>query len=152
MQLYLEYWFTFFFIFPILEWILHYILHIFNNKTHIRRQRYVNNSWVGIVFNHDRPFINSVDFRKAFDEAIDDTSLINSFYPKDGAIDLTGPFNPFLGVTEQIEDRRTDDTQTVLDKLISQGFDYNDKDRLEWVDPSSGDRTNVEFTLIYKKN
>jgi len=44
MQLYLEYWFTFFFIFPILEWILHYILHIFNNKTHIRHHDIVTNN------------------------------------------------------------------------------------------------------------
>ena len=103
------------------------VVNTLKNKTHIKRQQYVQNSWVGIVFNHDRPFINSVDFRQAFDEAIDDTSLISAFYPRGGAIDLTGPFGPFLGVTEQIEDRRTDDPQTVLDKLIAQGFDYNEK-------------------------
>ena len=128
------------------------VVNTLNNKTHIRRQQYVHNSWVGIVFNHDRPFINSVDFRQAFDEAIDDTSLISAFYPRGGAIDLTGPFNPFLGVTEQIEDRRTDDPQTVLDKLIAQGFDYNEKKgQLQWIDPSSGERTTVELTLIYNK-
>ena len=30
MELYLEYWFTFFFIFPIAEWGLHYIMHKYN--------------------------------------------------------------------------------------------------------------------------
>ena len=96
------------------------VVNTLNNKTHIRRQQYVHNSWVGIIFNHDRPFINSVDFRKSFDEAIDDTSLISTYYPRGGAIDLTGPFNPFLGVTEQIEDRRTNDPQTVLEQFLSQ--------------------------------
>ena len=128
------------------------VVNTLNNKTHIRRQQYVHNSWVGIIFNHDRPFINSVDFRKSFDEAIDDTSLISTYYPRGGAIDLTGPFNPFLGVTEQIEDRRTNDPQTVLEQFLSQGFEYNkDKNILNWIDPSSGERTSIELTLIYNK-
>ena len=34
MNLYLEYWLTFFVVFPILEWGFHYALHRFNNKIH----------------------------------------------------------------------------------------------------------------------
>ena len=128
------------------------VVNTLNNKTHIKRQQYVHNSWVGIVFNHDRPFISSVGFRQAFDEAIDDTSLINHFYPKGGAIDLTGPFNPFLGVTEKIEDRRTDDPEKILSALNNQGFLLNKKSKqLEWVDPSTGEKTNVVLRLIYNK-
>ena len=128
------------------------VVNTLNNKTHIKRQQYVHNSWVGIVFNHDRPFISSVGFRQAFDEAIDDTSLINKFYPKGGAIDLTGPFNPFLGVTEKIEDRRTDDPEKILSALNNQGFLLNKKSKqLEWVDPSTGEKTNVVLRLIYNK-
>ena len=44
MKLYLEYWFTFFFIFPILEWGLHYFLHFMNNKMHNNHHTIVTNN------------------------------------------------------------------------------------------------------------
>ena len=52
MELYLEYWFTFFFIFPILEWGLHYLLHILNNK--------MNNNHHTIVINNRLNKTNSI--------------------------------------------------------------------------------------------
>ena len=46
MNLYLEYWFVFFFIFPILEWGLHYYLHVFNNYTHTKHHKIVTKHWL----------------------------------------------------------------------------------------------------------
>ena len=43
MNLYLEYWFTFFFIFPIIEWLFHYSLHYFNNKIHNEHHTIITN-------------------------------------------------------------------------------------------------------------
>ena len=34
MKLYLFYWFTFFFVFPIFEWVIHYSLHYFEERIH----------------------------------------------------------------------------------------------------------------------
>ena len=34
MEIYLHYWFTFFFIFPIFEWAIHYSLHYFEERVH----------------------------------------------------------------------------------------------------------------------
>jgi hypothetical protein len=45
MNLYLEYWFTFFFIFPIIEWGFHYSLHNFNNIIHNNHHSIVTNHW-----------------------------------------------------------------------------------------------------------
>ena len=44
MNLYLEYWFTFFFIFPILEWGFHYSLHHFNNTIHTKHHDLITNN------------------------------------------------------------------------------------------------------------
>ena len=43
MELYLTYWFTFFFIFPIIEWGAHYYLHIYNNKLHKNHHTIITN-------------------------------------------------------------------------------------------------------------
>ena len=43
MELYLGYWFTFFFIFPILEWGFHYSLHHFNNNIHNNHHTIITN-------------------------------------------------------------------------------------------------------------
>lgn len=122
-----------------------------NRARHIKRQQYAHHSWVGIVFNHDKPFLNSVEFRKTFDLAIDDQSMIDEFYQKGSAIDLTGPFNPFLGVTEKIKDRTTDNPNEVINSLESQGFKINQDNILEYIDQSNGDKTKVVLKLIYKK-
>ena len=43
MELYLIYWFTFFFIFPVIEWGAHYSLHLFNNKLHKNHHTTITN-------------------------------------------------------------------------------------------------------------
>ena len=43
MELYLEYWFTFFFIFPIAEWTLHYLMHKYNITFHNTHHEIVTN-------------------------------------------------------------------------------------------------------------
>jgi sterol desaturase/sphingolipid hydroxylase (fatty acid hydroxylase superfamily) len=43
MNLYLEYWLTFFVVFPILEWGFHYALHRFNNKIHNNHHKIITN-------------------------------------------------------------------------------------------------------------
>ena len=43
MELYLTYWFTFFFIFPVIEWGAHYSLHLFNNKLHKNHHTTITN-------------------------------------------------------------------------------------------------------------
>ena len=43
MNLYLEYWFTLFVIFPIFEWGFHYALHHFKNKIHNNHHKIITN-------------------------------------------------------------------------------------------------------------
>ena len=127
-------------------------LNMLKNQPHITAQQYSENSWVGIIFNHDRPFVNSLGFRQAFDTAIDDTLLIGEHY-QDGAFDLTGPFNPYQSVTDIIPDRATDDPDSLISVLKDQGYHleiYNEeKKQLQWIDPSSGERTDIVLRLIF---
>lgn len=51
MELYLEYWFTFFFIFPIAEWGLHYLMHKYNITFHNNHHEIITKNKIDKIIN-----------------------------------------------------------------------------------------------------
>ena len=53
MELYLFYWFSFFFVFPIFEWAIHYTLHYFNEKIHLNHHTNITQNRINSLVKKD---------------------------------------------------------------------------------------------------
>ena len=73
------------------------MLKILRGVPHLKHQRYVRNSWVGLALNVRKPFLNSSAFRRILDSMLDDRTLIRRNYGDD-AEDITGPFLRGFGI------------------------------------------------------
>lgn len=118
---------------------------------HIKHQRYVRNSWVGLALNVQKPFLNSSAFRRILDTMLDDRKLIRRNYGDD-AEDITGPFLRGFGIYIGDIVDRTADEESIRGELRSQGFGAKAGKPLVWRDPKTGKETSVKFRLIYNKD
>jgi ABC-type transport system substrate-binding protein len=121
-------------------------------ELHLDSQRYHSNTVLAIAFNTQNQFVSSIDFRQVIDMVLDDNAIIEKQYGSEMAIDLTGPFNPVIGVIDNtIQDRIGSEIQ-IIQKLKLQGFIYEPGEDLKWVDPASGKETKVELTMLYSSD
>ena len=118
-------------------------------EKHLTSQRYHSNTVLAIAFNTQNQFVSSTEFRQVIDLLMDDNKIIKQQYGSDMAIDLTGPFNPVIGVIDNSIKDRVGSRTLILKKLVSQGFRHEEGQDLIWIDPASGKDTKVVLTLLY---
>ena len=126
---------------------------LYREKNHLDARQYISNTVLTLTFNTQKPYVNSVAFRKTLDMIIDDPSSIIKFYhEKLTVVDFTGPFSPHLGVIDNTIKDRVGTKDEIVSDLKDQGFIVEEGKPLRWINPASGEEQKVSLKLLYNSN